>query len=349
MIRAEQRDQRRQMLEQYENGQSISDIARARGTKRQAVSQTVRRAHAEKYGAKPVVSLRHPQSKPEAMTHRIVELYRQPGMRLRDVAYQLNLTHYVVRHTLDDADEPNRCLECKEPIGHRRVTCPQCKQRRAGIAQQRIVELYRQPGRSRKQIAQELGISLFTVNRHLKSADEPNRCGNCKEPAGQYQRLCTPCLLAKEASRQSTGAAVQHRVVDLYRRPGTSRLQIARDLNISSHTVYRALQDAGEPNRCLECKEPAGRQRKYCLQCANPGTHPRPKRNAALQQKVVELYRQPGHSRQRIAKQLDVSLPSVHQALKDAGEPNRCAECKQPAGRYRQLCPECQAQRKQQR
>ena len=53
----------------------------------------------------------------------------------------------------------------------------------------------------------------------------------------------------------------------LYRKPGVTKRQIARQTSWTAHTIRAALQS--EPNRCLECKQPAAPYLLRCPQCLN--------------------------------------------------------------------------------
>ena len=79
----------------------------------------------------------------------------------------------------------------------------------------------------------------------------------------------TPLKQTADVLANVTGD-IRKTIIHLYRRPGVSKQQIARQTGWSEHTIRAALQ--AEPNRCLQCKQPSPPDRLRCPECRQRAT-----------------------------------------------------------------------------
>ena len=276
------------------------------------------------------------------------ELYRQPGISVRDASRQLNISRDVLRTLLSRAGVGKLCQDCKnrEPAAGR-TFCQPCATARQIAHKTFPPRTPALPGPLRRRH----GL------RRLPTTICP-RCGQPDRRPRAGQRFCRPLepraedrLLVRLHRTQHPGGqpllhhqnrprrAVQNPASPL---PDTGPRRPKTDAGTTTgrHQDIRHRRNARDPAPRGRSIPATGLHRErdrtaYQLPPSDLGPEP-----------IINLYRQPGLSKTAICRRLHIQLPNLNAVLRRAGIGLLCLRCKGteiPAQKI--TCPQCARKR----
>lgn len=281
---------------------------------------------------------------PSVTPEQSAELYRQPGISVRDASRQLNISRDVLRTLLHHAGVGKLCQDCKrrEPTAGRTL-CQHCAAARqvphsAGIAARRR---YRaryagQPGYGSAVLQDVQDVENQTVV-HAQVTVSAGRWSQGLEPGFwfSFSARSTQAGNLCYITRTDPGAPYhrKHPGYPIPDRNARKRMleQLQAGIKIPDIAAAHCI-----PRRAID---PYLRQA-----CAENGIEPPPNfhRRILDPEPIISLYRQPGMSKAEICRRLHIQGPTLNAVLQQAGIGHLCLRCKEREIPARQItCRPC--------
>lgn len=168
--------QRQQLIRQYQNGISMTDLGRERDVSRQRISVLLRDAWLETHGTVP--PRLQPTEHEAALRQQVASLHLNGSSR-KHITSQLGINTKRVAAIIAAEGLPERiCATCRKPAAKRMKYCEPCREQ-AHQAQLRL-----------------RAANMRARRRRLKNA---GLCHDCRQPTGDGHTQCPNCRAIKSA------------------------------------------------------------------------------------------------------------------------------------------------------
>jgi DNA-binding CsgD family transcriptional regulator/8-oxo-dGTP pyrophosphatase MutT (NUDIX family)/predicted ABC-type ATPase len=284
-----------QIVEKYNQGMSLPEIAESAGITTNAVGLVLNQARKRGLVGKPRSGVKKPEDIPR--NTKIVDMY-ESGKGTAEIAKELGVTKNIVYNVVLKAGKLRKLDKVKEREKY--------SQRDKGILEQY------ESGESLTEIAQELGMSRSAVSQivakagKLRSVTEPRnkkivelyesgkRAIEISRELGVSQAIVYDAVAQAGKTRPVTDVSRNKKIVELYE-SGKSPKEIARELEVSQQVVNKVVRKAGKTRPVKKIA------------------------NAPRNKKIIELY-ESGKTMMEIARELGVTKNIVAQTVYRAGK-----------------------------